>query len=59
MILNYYDDNNKLGDNLSDIYYYIYHYNKSNKKEGKYSINFNNKYKKSKDIRKLKKLFKR
>ena len=43
-ILNYYEDNNnKLGDSISDSYYYTYHYNKSNKKEGKYSKNFNNK----------------
>ena len=49
-ILNYYVDNDKLGDNLEDIYYYINHYNKSNKKEGKHSKNFNNKYKISKDI---------
>ena len=49
-ILNYYDDNEKKGDNLADIYYYIY--NKTNKKEGKFSQNFYNKYKNSIDIRK-------
>ena len=51
-IIDYYRDNQTTGDNLSDIYYYIYHYNKSNNKEGKYSENFLKAIKNSNDIRK-------
>ena len=51
-IIDYYRDNQTTGDNLGDIYYYIYHYNKSNKKEGKYTDNFLKGIKNSNDARK-------
>ena len=45
---------------MADIYYYIYHYNLSENKEGKYSKNFNNKYNDTtSNLRKAKKLFKK
>ena len=54
------DNQNENNDNLADIYYYIYHYNLSKNKEGKYSKDFSNKYKSSKTkLRKAKKLFKK
>ena len=46
-ILDYYNSEEKNSvDNLSDIYYYLYHYEKSNISKGKYSENFIQKYKK-------------
>ena len=56
-IVDYYRDNQITGDNLGDIYYYIYPYNKSNKKEGKYRDNFLQGIKDSYEIGKKKKLF--
>ena len=50
-ILNIYDYELKGEDNLADIYYYIYHYMLSGNKEGKYSSNFIDKNKNSKNIR--------
>ena len=50
-ILNKYDYELKGEDNLADIYYYIYHYMLSGNKEGKYSSNFIDKNKNSKNIR--------
>ena len=58
-IIDYYNDNQTTGDNLGDIYYYIYHFNKSNNKEGKYSDNFLKGINNSNDVRKKKKLFKK
>ena len=59
-ILEYYNSKeNNSADNLSDILYYIYHYEKSNKTRGKYSENFIQKYKDSKNLRNTKKLFKK
>ena len=51
-ILDYYNSKEKNAvDNLSDIYYYIYHYEKSNKTRGAYSDNFIQNYKESKNLR--------
>jgi len=50
----------KNGDNLTVIYFYIYNYNKSNKKEDNIVKNFIRNMKKNPiDIRKEKKLLKR
>ena len=42
--MKFYNDNSVKGDNLANIYYYKYYYNKSNKKESKYFHNFLDKY---------------
>ncbi len=58
-ILKYYnDDSSEKQDNLADIYYYIYHYNNSENKSGKYSKNFEKKYKGA-NIRAKKNAFKK
>ena len=58
-ILDYYNGENIKGDNLYDIYFYLYHLKKSENKSGQYSTNFINKYKNKKNIRNIKKKFKK
>ena len=59
-ILDYYnEEENSSADNLSDIYDYIYHYEISNNSRGLYSNNFIQKFKDSKNLRNIKKLFKK
>jgi len=56
-VLNYYDvTKNEKEDNLVDIYYYLYYFNKSEGQSGKYNQNFENKYKKSNLIAEKKRL---
>ena len=53
-ILKYYDDGNYIdGDNLKDIYYYLYYCEKSGKKSGQYSPEFLEKSKDSKKLREI------
>ena len=56
-ILSFYDDeDDNSKNNLSDIYYYLYHYFKSGKTASKFSDKFKIKYKNSKNFKKKKNL---
>ena len=58
--MEYYDDEEEdVKDNLADIYFYKFHFNSSGNKEGKYSDNFKNKYKRLKNYKQIKNLFRK